>query len=362
MADVEGTVVPRFEPVAVAFADILGAEDGTGAALAVWHRGSWVVDLWGGHADAARSRRWRSDSLVMVYSTSKPFAALTALVLADRGELDLDAPLTTYWPEMRARTTMREVLAHRSGHVVLDRAVGEDAWYDWDRLCGLIADQTPAWEPGTEQGEAAMFYGHLVGEVVRRIDGRTLGRFLRDEVCGPLGLDLFIGLSDAELARVVDLTGFGPAFQAGFEDATELLHRALANPPGGLDPAVVNGERWRRAEIPAINGHGSARGVAGLYVALEEGAILSPAMRRTATSVAGSGRDLVMGDDRSWGLGFVVEPDGYGMGGLGGSVGWWSADGQYAFGFVTGEIAAHDRATRLENAVRACLGMAPLAG
>lgn len=362
MADVEGSVAPGFEPVAQAFAEVVAGQAGTGAALAVWHDGAWVVDLWGGYADAPRTRPWRSDSIVMAYSVGKPFAALAALRLADRGQLDLDAPLVTWWPEMRARTTMRQVLAHRSGHVVLDRPVGEEAWYDWNRLCTLLAEQAPAWEPGTRQGESAMFYGHLVGEVVRRIDGRTLGHFLRDEVCGPLGLELFVGLGDAELARAVDLTGFGPSFQAGITGAPGLLPRAMANPPGCLDPDVVNGERWRRAEIPAVNGHGSARGVAGLYVALEGGAILSPAMRSDATSAAGSELDLVLGDERSWGLGFLVEPDGYGMGGLGGSVGWWSREGGYALGFVTGEIADHDRATRLENAVRACLGLPPLAG
>ena len=199
---VQGSVDPGFEPVAEAFADVVAGQAGPGASLAVWHAGSWVVDLWGGAADAGGARPWRSDTIAMVYSVTKPFAAVCALVLADRGQLDLDAPLTTYWPEMAAATTMRQVLAHRSGHVVLDRPVPEAAWYDWDWICRLLAEQAPAWEPGTAQGEAALFYGHLVGEVVRRVDGRTLGRFLRDEVCEPLGLDFHVGLTDADLARV----------------------------------------------------------------------------------------------------------------------------------------------------------------
>ena len=352
---VEGSVEPRFEPVAAAFADVVAGQAGPGASLAVWHAGSWVVDLWGGSADAGGSRPWRSDTLAMVYSVTKPFAAVCALLLADRGQLDLDAPLSAYWPEMAARTTMRQVLAHRSGHVVLDRAVPVAAWYDWDWICRLLAEQVPAWEPGTAQGEAALFYGHLVGEVVRRVDGRTLGRFLRDEVCDPVGLDFHVGLTDAELPRVADLGGFGDAFLRANAGGTDLYRRALGNPPGARDPAVVNGERWRRAEIPAINGHGTARGVAGLYVALKAGAILSPAMLAEATAVAGSGVDMVMGDEREWGLGFALDPDGFGMGGLGGSVGWWSEVGQYAFGFVTGEIAGYDRSERLENAVRECL-------
>jgi CubicO group peptidase (beta-lactamase class C family) len=360
MADAVGTVTPRFEPVADAFADVVASQAGTGAALAVWQDGSWVVDLWGGHADALHTRPWRADTIVMVYSTGKPFAAMAALLLADRGELDLDAPLTRYWPEMRARTTMRQVLAHRSGHVVVDQPLDEDAWYDWERLCGLLAEQTPAWEPGTQHGEAATFYGHLIGEVVRRIDGRTIGRFLRDEVCGPLGLDVFVGLTDPELERVADVTGFGPSFRAEIAHSPGLLPLAMANPPGCLDPKVVNGDRWRRAEIPAVNGHGTARGVAGLYVALEDGAILSPTTRGEATSAAGTGKDLVLGDAITWGLGFQIEPGAYGMGGLGGSLGWWSSEGAYALGFVTGEIADFDRVTRLDNAVRDCIGLPPL--
>ena len=186
---VQGTADPRFEPVANAFADVVAVQSGSGASVAVWHSGAWVVDLWGGFADADRTRPWTADSIAMVYSVTKPFAAMGALLLADRGRIDLDAPIATYWPEMKARTTVRQVLAHASGHVALDRPVGEEAFYDWDLMCRLLAEQEPSWEPGTAIGESALFYGHLVGEVVRRVDGRSLGRFLRDEVCGPLGLD-----------------------------------------------------------------------------------------------------------------------------------------------------------------------------
>jgi CubicO group peptidase (beta-lactamase class C family) len=354
---VEGTVHPRFAGVREVFAEVVAGQTGTGAAVAVWHAGEWVVDLWGGYADAARTRPWRRDSVVMPYSTTKPFAALCALMLADRGRIELDEPLSTYWPEMTAPTTMRQVLAHRSGHVVLDREAPQEAFYDWDLMCRLLTEQQPAWEPGTEQGESALFYGHLVGEVVRRVDGRTLGQFLRDEVCGPLGLEFYVGLRDGELDRVVDLTGFDADFRRRCEEGPELLIRALNNPPGALEPAVVNSRQWRTAEIPAVNGHGTARGVAGLYVALQDGRLLSDRVLHEATSVAGSGRDLVMGDERDWGLGFGLDADGYGMGGVGGSFGWWSRAGGYAIGFVTGVIADHDRGDRVENAVRACLGL-----
>jgi CubicO group peptidase (beta-lactamase class C family) len=359
---VDGTADARFVAVREAFTEVVEDQTrtGTGAALAVWYAGEWVVDLWGGYADAAHTKPWRRDSIVMPYSATKPFAAVCALLLVDRGRIDLDEPLSTYWPQMTAETTMRQVLAHRSGHVVLDREAPQQAFYDWDLMCRLLAEQRPTWHPGTEQGESALFYGHLIGEVVRRVDGRPLGQFLRDEVTGPLGIDFVVGVREDELGRVVELTGYDAEFRRRTEEGPELLGRALGNPPGALDPDVVNSRRWRTAEIPAVNGHGTARGLAGLYVALQEGRLLSGALVAEATAVAGSGRDLVMGDERAWGLGFGVDSDGYGMGGLGGSFGGWSNVGRYAIGFVTGVIGDYDRAARVENAVRACLGVPAL--
>ena len=135
-----------------------------------------------------------------------------------------------------------------------------------------------AWAPGTAQGESALFYGHLLGEVVRAVDGRSLGRFLRDEVCGPHGLDFHIGLRDAELARVADLTGFGADFARLPGGPPGALPPGDREPAGRADPRVVNGERWRRAEVPAVNGHGTARAVAGFYVALAQGRLVGPAL------------------------------------------------------------------------------------
>src|SRR5690349_17267781 len=200
-----GSVQPGFEGVREVFADVLRQQPGTGAGVAAWHAGQWVVDLWGGWAD--HSTPWAEDTLVMPYSVTKPFAAMPALLLADRGELDLDAPVQDYWPEMVARTTTRQLLSHHAGLVVLDEDLPSEAFLDWEGLCAHLAGQQPSWGPGTASGESALFYGHLVGEVVRRVDGRTPGQYLRDEVCGPLGLDFHIGLDDGEITRVADLTG-----------------------------------------------------------------------------------------------------------------------------------------------------------
>ncbi|MDF2145009.1 serine hydrolase [Knoellia sp. p5-6-4] len=359
---VEGEVAAGFEEVRHAFTEVIDAQPGTGAAVAAWHDGRWVVDLWGGHADADRTRPWQRDTIAMPYSVTKPFAALTALVLVDRGRLDLDAPAQRYWPELHAPATVRQVLSHQTGLVALAEPAPESLWHDWDAMCARLASEQPLWESGTAIGESALFYGHLVGELVRRVDGRTPGAFLRDEVCGPLGLDFAIGLRDAELTRAADLTGLdAPQWSRDAPGRFELLRRALFNPPGAFTTDVVNSERFRRAEVPAINGHGTARAVAGLYAALLQGQLLSPALRDEAARAQASGVDRVMGGEpRSWGLGFAVDDDGWGMGGTGGSVGWACTRGAYAYGFVTGSMGSHDRSDAVENALRSVIGVPPL--
>lgn len=361
MVQIHGAVEPSFEAVRDTFAGVLAEQPGTGASFAVWREGAWVVDLWGGYADAAHTRPWRADTLVMPYSVSKPFAAVCVLTLVDRGLVELDAPMQRYWPELRAETTVREVLAHRAGLVALDEHLPAEAFYDWDLVCAALARQQPSWPPGTAQGESALFYGHLLGEVVRRVDGRSLGQFLGDEVCGPHGIDFHVGLGDAELARVAELTGFGRDFDAGQRGYPDLYGPSMGNPAGALDPSVVNGEEWRRAEVPAVNGHGTAKAVAGFYAALSQGRLLGPSVMAELIRGADAEPDLVVGGgDRQWGLGVALDPDGYGMGGTGGSFGWWSEVGQYAVAFLTGHVGTHDRGDRLEHAVRDVLGLPPL--
>jgi len=318
--ETQGFADGRFGPVRQCFTEIIAAQPGTGAAFAAWCDGRLVVDLWGGYADLGRRRRWDADSLVQPYSVSKPFAAVCALRLTEAGRLDLDAPVQRYWPGFRAPATVRHVLSHQAGVVMLDEPVPTEAFYDWDWLCTLLAAQQPAWPPGTRHGESPLFYGHLVGELVRRVDGRGIGRFLREEICGP----------------------------------------AISNPPGALDGSVVNSAAWRAAKIPAVNGHGTAAAVAGFYHALAAGGLLSPGMLAEAVTPQSAGPDLVFGGNNAWGLGFGISDDGYGMGGLGGSYGGASTAGGYTVGFVTGSIGSHDRIDKLENTLRECLGLAPI--
>jgi CubicO group peptidase (beta-lactamase class C family) len=358
---VNGTNSPRFGGVREVFAEVLNHGPGTGAAVAAWHDGAWVVDLWGGWADAARSRQWQRDSIVQSYSVSKPFAALCALRLVDRNRIDLDAPMQRYWAGFRAPATVRHVLSHQAGVVALEEPAPTEAFYDWNRLCSLLAGQEPAWAPGTAHGESALFFGHLVGELVRRVDGRSLGRFLHDEICGPLALDFAFGLAGDDHSRAVELTGLDAAFRSANEAGRpELYRRAIGNPPGAQDAEIVNSRAWRTAEIPAVNGHGTARGTAGLYAALLEGRLLSPGLLAEATSEQCSGRDLVFGHDNTWGLGFGLDEDGFGMGGLGGSYAGASRKGGYAFAFLTGSMGDGSAGSLVENAFRSCLGLPPL--
>ena len=361
--DVSGRVDTRFEPVRERFAEVIRGQAGTGAAFAAFCDGRLVADLWGGWADLERARPWAEGSLVQPYSVSKPFVAVCALRLAEAGRLDLDAPVQRYWPEFRAQATVRQILSHQAGVVALDEPAPTEAFYDWNRMCALLASQDPAWEPGTAHGESALFYGHLAGELVRRVDGRGPGRFLREEVCGPAGLDFFFGLLPAEQARVADLTGLDAGFRAaGVAGRPALYRRAITNPPGAQDGPVVNGPAWREAEVPAVNGHGTARAVAGFYQALAAGGLLSPGMLAEAVTPQCAGVDLVFGEKNAWGLGFGIDDDSYGMGGLGGNYGGFCTSGGYAVGFVTGSVGSFDRADALENTLRDCLGLPPLPG
>jgi CubicO group peptidase (beta-lactamase class C family) len=357
----DGFVARGLEPVEQAFDEVLNRQRGTGAALAVRQEGHWLVDLWGGWADAGHTRAWDRDSIVQPYSVSKPFAAVCALLLVQRGLLELDAPVQRYWPEFTANATVRHVLSHQAGIVALSEPAPTELFFDWHGLCRRLAAERPLWEPGSAIGESALFYGHLVGELVRRVDGRRIGAFLRDEVTGPRSLDFAFGLTPGDQARVVELTGLDEDFRRPGPDEPELYRKAIDNPLGARDPEVVNSPRWRAAEIPAVNGHGSARAVAAFYASLLEHMQLEPSLLVEALTVQKSGIDQVFGQQAAWGLGFGIDDDGFGMGGVGGSYGGAATEG-YAIAFLTGSMGTRDRLILLENAVRSCLGLPALSG
>jgi CubicO group peptidase (beta-lactamase class C family) len=308
---IHGTCDPRFAAVRDVFAGHLTSGLEVGASVAVALDGELVVDLWGGFADGNRSRAWERDTIVNVFSTTKTMMALVALMLADRGALDLDAPVARYWPEFAANgkrdVRVRHLLSHTSGLSGWEEPVAIEDLYDWDKATGLLAAQAPWWKPGSASGYHALSQGFLVGEVVRRITGTTLGRFFAEEIAAPLGADFHIGLPaehDARVARVVPpVTGLPTG-----NDRRSLAIRTLANPPLRAESTWTEG--WRRAELAAVNGHGNARSVAAIQSVLACGGtvggrrVLSAPGCDAAFAEQSNGTDLVLGVPIRFGMGY----------------------------------------------------------
>ena len=275
MVELHGTCDPRFAAVRMAFAANFAEEDEVGASVAVTLEGAPVVDLWAGDADDA-GRAWERDTIVNVWSTTKTMAALCLLVLADRGQIDLDAPVARHWPQFAARDKQRVTVAHVLGHTAglpgWDPPITAEVLYDWERATSALAGQAPWWEPGTASGYHAVSQGHLLGEVVRRATGRTIGAFFRDEVATPLGADFHIGLPASEEARVGRMIVPDAAAPSVDADPGSVLGRALVSCP--LSGAEANTRQWRAAEIPAAGGTGNARSVARVHAVLANGGAL----------------------------------------------------------------------------------------
>jgi CubicO group peptidase (beta-lactamase class C family) len=360
---VHGTADPAFEPVAEVFRDLFATGQESGAALTAFVDGRPVVDLWGGWADVARTRPWAPDTLVTTFSVCKPVAALALLRRVADGTVDLDAPVVRYWPEFGAggkeRATVRHALSHQAGVPVVAEPLTADEAFDWDRFAAAVAATPAEWEPGTALGEHALTYGHVVGTVLRRADrGATAGQVVRDEVAGPLGLDVHIGLSTSDLPRVAEVE-YGepdwPASAAG--EHGSLWARALANPAGLLTLEVLNGTGWRTAEVPAVNGHNTARGLAGLYAALLAGdpRVLPSALLAEALAPQAVGLDRLLGEEATWTLGWRRDGGFVGLGGIGGSSAGMDLERGYALAYVTRRLAGHDRSNACYDALEACL-------
>lgn len=308
MVETSGTCTDQFAPVREALAASLNDKD-VGASVAVYLDGEPVVDLWGGHSDEARTVPWERDTIVNTWSTTKTMTALCALVLADRGELDLDAPVARYWPEFAANgkddVRVRQLLGHTAGLPTWDVPMTVEDLYDWPTATARLAAQAPAWKPGTEAGYHATTYGYLIGEVVRRVTGRTLGVFFAEEIAGPLGADFHIGLPAEHDHRVSPV--IAPPERPRDPDATP---ERPGNPH--IVAATANTEAWRRAEIPAVNGHGNARSVAAVQSVLACGGtargvrLLSEAGCERALEEQFAGTDSVLGVPMRWGMGYSL--------------------------------------------------------
>ena len=362
---VAGSCDARFERVRDAFQELFASEVEIGAAFAVFVDGQLVVDLWGGTADDGVP--WQPETMVHTYSVAKPLAAACLLKLVEKGRVDLDKRVHSYWPEYSAAgkevTTVRHLLSHQAGVVAWSRPQPLEALLDWSRAAALCASETPLWTPGEAIGESLFLYGHLVGEIVRRVDGRPLGTFLSEELCGPHGIDFHVGLTPDQQARCATVVGMDEGWHAQLlRDRTDLFLQAMVNTPGGTDETVINSAAWRGAQIPAVNGHGTARGVAAFYDQLLQAKstaepLLAPSIVAEAIRPQRRGLDLVLGEDVAWGLGFMDFEDGsFGMGGTGGADGFASRTHGSSFGYVTRRIAGHERSDLLEQALISCLG------
>ncbi len=368
---VNGTCDPRFSQVRELFERSFASGAEIGAAVCFVVDGQCVVDLWGGHCDLARTREWERDTLVNVYSTTKGMVALCANQLLERGLVDLEAPVARYWPEFAAagkdRITLRWLLSHKAGLAGVREPLPRNGLCDWDLMCTALAAQQPWWTPGDGHGYHAMVYGHLVGEVVRRVTGETLGSFFRSNVAQPLRADFHIGMSAELDARTSDMYSVlignkpapavspAPPAAGPFAEFSRLMQQpgtlqwaALFNPPQDRD--LVNTRAWRGAQIPAANGHGSARSLARIYGALARGGeidgvrILEPRTiaRATVEEAAGPERVFCGAVPMRFGLGFMLglgpNPRAFGHAGGGGSVGFADPDRKIGFGFTMNDM------------------------
>jgi CubicO group peptidase (beta-lactamase class C family) len=387
MAEIEihGRCDARFARVREAFAESFRTRDEIGAAVAIAVEGEPVVDLWAGHLDRERTRPWQRDTLVNVYSTTKGVTALAAHRLVDEGKLDLDAPVAKYWPEFaqagKGAIPVRWLLSHRAGLPALRKLLPNEALYDWEAMTSALAAEAPWWEPGTAHGYHAVTFGWLVGEVVRRIAGKSLGAYVRDTFANPLDLDFHVGLAEREHARVADI--LQPAAPDPNGEAAQMFVRALADPEGVTARAFMNPPSmalgpnvaaWRSAEIPGANGHGTARALATLYgrVALgDAGGVISRDASARCRGEQSRGADLVLGVPTRFGLGFMLRQESheggrclgagaFGHPGAGGSLAFADPEQRLGFGYVMNRmgprILLDDRAIALVEAANACLG------
>ena len=332
------------------FAANLASGADVGAAFCATVQGETVVDIWGGSADSAGLRPWQRDTIVNVYSTTKTMTALTALMLADQGELDFAAPVARYWPEFaangKADVTVAHLMSHSAGLCGWREPITGEDLYDWEKVTVLLAAQAPLWQPGTASGYHAVTQGYLVGEVVRRITGRSVGTFFRQEIAEPLDADFHIGLPATEDDRVAEL--IPPPPRPPVENPTE-VQLVMANPR--LDVAATRTRAWRAAEIPAAGGTGNARSVATVLTILanngEAGGrrFLSEAGARRALEPQIEGTDLVLGVPICFGLGFGIRgalmpnPNTIYWGGYGGSVAIVDMDARISMSYVMNKMA-----------------------
>jgi CubicO group peptidase (beta-lactamase class C family) len=392
-AQIGGSVEPGFEGVRDAFVRNFEEHGDIGAGVAVHVEGRKVVDLWGGVRDTDSGAPYDEDTLQLVFSTTKGATAICANILAQRGLLDIDAPVAQYWPEFAAagkeQLPVRYLLCHKAGLVTVDKSLSADEVLAWEPIIDALAVQEPLWEPGTAHGYHAITYGYLVGEVVRRISGKSLGTFFADEVAGPLGLDFWIGLPEEHEHRVAPLIGgivpsgdaadVDPALKAMMEQfmgPDSLLGRALSLNGAFAEPGIFNSRKVHAAEVPAANGITNAASLSRMYAGVVgpvdgAGPLLTPAQIDAARECQTEGADKCLFFDTTFGLGFFTSspfaPYGvegnFGHAGAGGSVGFADPTNQVGFGYVMNKmnqnLSGDPRTAGLIKATYEAIGVTP---
>ena len=381
--EISGVVIPGFESAREAFAENFAREGDyqeTGASFAAFHRGRCVVDLWGGFADSARTRTWTRDTLCNVWSATKGISATAAAILVDRGVFSYGDKVASLWPEFaengKQDVTIAQLLSHQAGLPGFVEPTSVEDQYDWAGCCGKLARQSPVWEPGTATSYHAMTYGWLIGEIVRRAIGKSIGRFIHEEISKPLDADLYIGLPESAKSRVAETLAPKRVVDMSNLPLPAAARMALVNPQ--QDPSAPNTRSWRAAEIPAANGQASAIGLARMYAALANGGLLDgvkllsrEGIARMTTPATSDGRqDMFLGFVDSWGMGVALNtpgiygrnPRAFGHSGWGGAFGCADPDANVSIGYVCNqmgpELVGDPRTAGLCKAVLDCAARA----
>ncbi len=372
----DGTCDPRFEPVREAFAENFETRGEIGASFSLYLNGRSVVDLWGGWQDEERRRPWRRDTLVNVFSVGKAVAAVCVARLVGERRLGYDDLVVEVWPEFAAAgkqaITVRQLLSHQAGLPAVRAPLPAGSVFDREAMVAALVAQEPWWEPGTAHGYHVNTFGVLVGELVRRVTGASLGAMVRREIAGPLGADLWIGVPEAELWRVADFIGHTQSptvAPAGLTDAQRMELHAYFNPPEFSGTGVVNTTRWRTAELPSTNGHATADGIGRFYRALVAGGrhravdVVDAQALADATTEQVYGEDLVLHRPSRFGIGFQLtqperrlgpNPRAFGHFGAGGSLGFCDPDAGLAFGYAINAIGPRWQNPRNRALIDAC--------
>ncbi len=359
---ISGTCEPLFAAVRDAFVANFADRGEVGAAVCVIREGEIVVDLVGGWSDGARTQPWTPDTIVDFYSVGKALVAISLLQLVDAGRIGLDDPISSVWPEFAAggkeMATVRHALCHRAGVPAIAERLMNDALWDWDVMTRALAATPAWWEPGTRHSYHTNTYGHLVGEITRRVSGAEPRTALRT-IAEPLGADVWFGVPAAEEGRCAELLWEQPAMLPdpfALDGDARMTMMSYFNPPGYCSAGLVNTSAWRSAQIPATNGHGTAQGVARMYAALlEPNRLLSAELLAEATRSQSEGYCPTLGEDVTFGLGFKPttprrpfgpNPRSFGHFGTGGALGFADPDSGIAFGYVMNHVIPRWQSTR----------------